>query len=231
MASSISVVLLLFAGLFQNIVSYEDCYSVIKNEFVVCGWLTNNFCCGTCNGTYCCDDPHKRITRNELDDCFWKDFKALEGKLNFLQPKKITTDNTCVAVYSSLIGVVAFIVVFIICWVSPSCFLHKRFRNPGSVLATSTFVTTQCLPQLDSKNGHYPPYQPLSNDPPHGDQLMPTGSLNGPPPSYLDADGGQTVDLKQPATPMDYTSLPLAVNPVYVESPGTTRVQMPKTGY
>lgn len=232
MASSIPVFLLLCAGSFHNTASYKDCYNIINNKLLVCGWLTDKFCCGTCNGTYCCDDPHERITREELDDCFWKDLKALEEKLNFLQPKKITTDKTSVAVYSSLIGVAAFIVVFIICWVSPSCFLHKRFRNPGPVLATTTFVTSQCLPQLDSKCGRYPAYEPLTNDPAHGDQPMPTGPLYGPPPSYPDADGGQTMDAKQPAMPSVCTSLPLALNPVYVELPGTTMttpVQMPKT--
>lgn len=48
-----------------------------------------------------------------------------------LRPKySPQSDAVSIAVSASIIGLVAFIILFLICWVCPRCYLYKRFRSP-----------------------------------------------------------------------------------------------------
>uniref|UniRef100_A0A8C1QWY7 Si:dkey-42i9.8 n=1 Tax=Cyprinus carpio TaxID=7962 RepID=A0A8C1QWY7_CYPCA len=135
-------------------------------------------------------------------------------------------DTVSIAVSASIIGLVAFIILFLICWVCPRCYLYKRFRSPRPVITTATVVTTQYLPQPSAviQGSQYLPYQARPNIPPYGGQPIPAGS----PPSYQEAvgpgcpvpiqvafDGGQATYPLQSLLPTDYTSPQPAYNPAY----------------
>uniref|UniRef100_A0A8C1ZNN3 Shisa N-terminal domain-containing protein n=1 Tax=Cyprinus carpio TaxID=7962 RepID=A0A8C1ZNN3_CYPCA len=188
-------------------VRYKSCR--IQRESVICRSLRSEFCCGTCDDNYCCSDPKKIFTWEAQSDCFF--------------------DTVSIAVSASIIGLVAFIILFLICWVCPRCYLYKRFRSPrrkSMFVRQTTVVTTQYLPQPSAviQGSQYLPYQARPNIPPYGGQPIPAGS----PPSYQEAvgpgcpvpiqvvfDGGQATYPLQSSLPTDYTSPQPAYNPAY----------------
>ncbi|XDV22580.1 hypothetical protein PO909_027449 [Leuciscus waleckii] len=138
------------------------------------------------------------------------------------------------------------IIVLITCWVCPCCCLHKRFRSPRPVIATTSVVTTQYLPRPDIQGSQYLIFQPLPNNPPYGGQPMPIGPFKeqpyqeaaGPgypvPFSQAPNDGYQAmypIQPAQPPLPTDYTTPQPAYNPAYVELPCTTLATTVKTSY
>ncbi|XP_016428463.1 protein shisa-5 [Sinocyclocheilus rhinocerous] len=214
MASNFTV-FLLSTGLFTTVVGFERC-SMYKTDSVVCDFWRSEFCCGTCDESYCCSDQQKKFTIKAQSDCLFKDLR--------ISPKySPQRDAVSIAVSASILGLVVVIILFLICWVCPRCYLYKRFRNPRPVITTTTVVTTQYLPQPSAviQGGQYLPYQALPNNPPCGDQPMSTG----PPPSYQEAvgpgypvpihDGGQATYPLQSSLPTDYTSPQPAYNPAY----------------
>lgn len=251
MLSSISTVFpLLFAALFAPTVAHSNCYyfTTSSGEFKhteICNLteisyrLKGKFCCGTCDDRYCCTDPQKRLTDVQQNDCDFKVFKDLLG------PPPETTGDGMVAIIVIVVGAIVFSILFLICWVSPSCYLYKKCRNPSPVIGVSTVVTTQHLPQPNVIiGGRYPPYQPLTNDPEYD---CPMGSYEGQPcvpglpPPYQEAGypvpsskpSNISVQVMNPIVPpsrsdlahhplhTDYTSPP-PINPAYVESTNNT---------
>uniref|UniRef100_A0A8C1ZNX0 Protein shisa-5 n=1 Tax=Cyprinus carpio TaxID=7962 RepID=A0A8C1ZNX0_CYPCA len=175
MASNIPALLLLSAGLFTTTVGFERC-GMYEKDSVVCDFWRSEFCCGTCDESYCCADPQKKFTIRAQSHCHFKD----------LRPKySPQSDAVSIAVSASIIGLVGFIILFLICWVCPRCYLYKRFRSPRPVITTATVVTTQYLPQPSAviQGSQYLPYQARPNIPPYGGQPIPAGS----PPSYQEA--------------------------------------------
>nr|XP_055072744.1 protein shisa-5 [Misgurnus anguillicaudatus] len=235
LSSSSTAFPLLFAALFAKTVAHSDCnfFTTNSGEFkhtVICNlteiWyrLKGTFCCGTCDNRYCCTDPQKRLTDVQQNDCDFKVFKDL------LEPPPETNDDGLVAIIVIVVGAIVFSVLFLICWVSPSCYLYKKCRNPSPVMEVTTVVTTQHLPQPTVIiGGRYPPYQPLTNDP---ENECPMGSYEGQPcvpglpPPYQEADPGYPVhpparsDFAHNPLHTDYTSPPPPppINPAYVES-------------
>ncbi|XP_048038654.1 protein shisa-5-like isoform X2 [Megalobrama amblycephala] len=237
MPSSVPI-LFMFVCLFTTVVGRdEDCNSYGGSYELCKSW---EFCCGICGQSYCCSDPQKRL--NGRLDCLLKGMKELG------EPPRRETVNVELIGPILVILFVTSIIVLITCWVCPSCFLHKRFRSPRPVIATTTVVTTQFLPQPDVQGGRYLPYQPLPNNPPYEGQPMPIGAFKGQPyqeagPAYpvpfsqAPNDGGQAMFPIQPAQPLlptDYTSPQPAYNPAYVDLQGislATAVQSVKTDY
>ncbi|KAF4097510.1 protein shisa-5-like [Onychostoma macrolepis] len=210
MASNFPVFLLLSAALFTTVVGFESCHSV------VCDFWSYEFCCGTCDENYCCSDPQKILT---IEDCL---FKGLKFSPKF-SPQN---DAVPIVIGVSTLGAIIIIVLFLICWICPCCYLYKKFRNPGPVTTTTTVVTRQYLPQPSAviQGGQYLSYQALPNTLPCGGQPMPTG----PPPSYQEAvgpgnpvpiqvvyDGGQATYPLQSSLPTDCTSPQPANSPAY----------------
>uniref|UniRef100_A0A8C2GA58 Si:dkey-42i9.8 n=1 Tax=Cyprinus carpio TaxID=7962 RepID=A0A8C2GA58_CYPCA len=213
MASNIPALLLLSAALVTTTVGFVRC-GMYEKDSVVCDFWRSEFCCGTCDESYCCADPQKKFTIRAQSHCHFKD----------LRPKySPQSDAVSIAVSASIIGLVAFIILFLICWVCPRCYLYKRFRSPRPVITTATVVTTQYLPQPSAviQGSQYLPYQARPNIPPYGGQPIPAGS----PPSYQEAvgpvytfpirDGGQAMYPLQSLLPTDYTSPQPAYNPAY----------------
>uniref|UniRef100_A0A673HMX9 Shisa N-terminal domain-containing protein n=1 Tax=Sinocyclocheilus rhinocerous TaxID=307959 RepID=A0A673HMX9_9TELE len=249
MASNFTV-FLLSTGLFTTVVGkcFERC-SMYKTDSVVCDFWRSEFCCGTCDESYCCSDQQKKFTIKAQSDCLFKDLR--------ISPKySPQRDAVSIAVSASILGLVVVIILFLICWVCPRCYLYKRFRNPRHNVVPPLILHK---PSAVIQGGQYLPYQALPNNPPCGDQPMSTG----PPPSYQEAvgpgypvpihdggqaaydggqimyplqppvqpvqaayDGGQIMyplqPPVQPVLPTDYTSPQAPYNPAYVESAKTS---------
>ncbi|XP_067271735.1 protein shisa-5-like [Pseudorasbora parva] len=219
MASSVSFLFLLLLGLF-TLVGSEDC-SMYGGKYEWCD--SGKFCCGTCGDTYCCSDLQKKL-QARLDCLLEKGFK------NLGPPPQ--SDSVPVEVIVPIVVpiLVTFIIVLITCWVCPCCCLYKRFRSSRPVIATTTVMATQYLPQ-PGVQGSRLPYQPLQNNPPYRGQPMPIGPFRGQPyqeagPGYsvpfsqAPNDGGQAmypIQPAQPTLPTDYTSPQPAYNPAYME--------------
>ncbi|XP_067271729.1 protein shisa-5 [Pseudorasbora parva] len=248
MASTVPVLLLLFAGIFTTtFADDDDCKpyftsNSVYKPFIRCRYT---FCCGTCDDRYCCSNPLLKLSEEKQDDCFFK-----------------TNDNMYVAVGVTIAGLVTFIIMFIICCVCPCCCIYKMCRNPRPVMGattTTTVISSQYPQQPNVQGSQYPPYQPMippqsgySGAPGYGGQPMPTapyqgqGYAAGPPPPYQEAggpgypapysqaafDGGKAAypiqppvqpGFAHPPPPANYSSTQPAYNPAYVEPP--------KTGY
>ncbi|KAG1941133.1 protein shisa-5-like [Pimephales promelas] len=235
MASTVSVLLLLFAGIFTATVADDDCQSYFSSSGtwkppIDCGFLS--FCCGTCNDRYCCSNPLMMLSEDKQEDCIFQ-------------------DSTYIAVGVTVAGLVILIVMFIVCCVCPCCCIYKMCRKPRPVIGTTTtttVVSTQYPPQPVVQGSQYPPYQPIK--PPQFGYSGAPGPYQGPPyvagppPPYQEAggpgypasysqaayDGGQAAyPIQPPAQPgfvqlpplTNYSSTQPAYNPAYVEPPKT----------
>ncbi|CAM4658430.1 unnamed protein product [Leuciscus chuanchicus] len=249
MASTVSVLLLLSAGIFSATVADDDCISYFTSsgawkESIDCGIF--QFCCGTCNNRYCCTNPIMKLSEDAQEDCIFS--------------YVYSNDSTYVAVGVTVAGLVILIIMFIVCCVCPCCCIYKMCRKPRPVMGattTTTVVSTQYPQQPVVHGTQYPPYQPVkppqfgySGAPGYGGQPMPTAPYQGPPyvagppPPYQEAggpgypapysqaayDGGQAAypiqppaqpGFAQPPPPANYSSTQPAYNPAYVEPPKT----------
>uniref|UniRef100_A0A8C1Y945 Shisa N-terminal domain-containing protein n=1 Tax=Cyprinus carpio TaxID=7962 RepID=A0A8C1Y945_CYPCA len=180
-----------------------------EKDSVVCDFWRSEFCCGTCDESYCCADPQKKFTIRAQSHCHF--------------------DAVSIAVSASIIGLVGFIILFLICWVCPRCYLYKRFRSPrrksmfvrqsGRMFLERHFSVVSTFDS--SLNCDYDSYSPKFF---FAGFCFPAG-LFPAPVSQAAYDGGQIMyPLQapvQPALPTDYS--PQAPNnPAYVESPKTT---------
>ncbi|XP_057181610.1 protein shisa-5-like isoform X2 [Triplophysa rosa] len=245
MASPAAVFSILFAVLFavtsaDYACSFHSTSSGENKLTVICAYPVQwnvRFCCGTCDDRYCCSDPQKKLSKEAQKNCFSKIFENL-----IKPPPKSDDDVTTIAIIATIVGLIVFSVLFLVCWVCPCCILYKKCRNPTPMMGT------HFLPQQIVINGGlYPPFQPLPNNLEYGTQPVPTGPFQGqpcvprPPPPYQYQEAGYPVPNTQPPyisdqhpvyppapsgvaqnqVPTDYTPPP-AFNPVYVESSKTS---------
>nr|AAI24280.1 Si:dkey-42i9.6 protein [Danio rerio]AAI64597.1 Si:dkey-42i9.6 protein [Danio rerio] len=210
MASTVPVLLLLFAGLFTATLADDDCKPYITSSgkmrtSIDCGFL--QFCCGNCDDRYCCSNPLSKLTEDQQDDCFFSN--------DFNKP---------IVVGVTITGIVLLIIVFIVCCVCPCCCIYKMCRKPRPVMGatTTTVVSTQCIQQPVVQGGQYPPYQPIppqsgySGAPGYGATPMPKAPYQGhpyaagPPPPYQEAGGpGYPVPYSQAAFDGGQASYPM----------------------
>ncbi|XP_048038656.1 protein shisa-5-like [Megalobrama amblycephala] len=216
-----SVLLILFAVLFTGTAALEDCtsYNDSRGDLVLCSLgtpqFTRQFCCGTCDEIYCCDDPQQKLTKDAQNDCL---FKTLKFSSDSTHQMVDHTDFYVVPIVMFLIAIILFMF----------CYCLGERLHPH-VMSTTT-VMTQYHPQ----GSQYSAYQSVPNNPQpaYGGQPMPVGPSQGPPPTYQEAAGpgypvpfiqaaysGQDIQPAHPPLPADYTSPQPAYNPAYVELP------------
>ncbi|CAM4658367.1 unnamed protein product [Leuciscus chuanchicus] len=178
MASTVTVLLLLSAGLFTVTVGDNDCIAYItsKHEYrpsircsnVGFGYLPKH-CCGTCDNRYCCFFRYRKLTTEEQIAC-------------------TVQSNEVLIIVSGIMGLLIICIVFIVCCCCPCCFMYKMCRKPRPVVGAhiTTVMNTQCIQQQQQQQpamqpAQYPAYQPVPTQPGYSAQPMQTGPYQGQP--------------------------------------------------
>uniref|UniRef100_A0A3P9LA17 Protein shisa-5 n=1 Tax=Oryzias latipes TaxID=8090 RepID=A0A3P9LA17_ORYLA len=196
--------LVLSAFLTSHLSAGDDClgYTDTHNKHQYHQDCYGTFCCGTCEYRYCCLNPLKKFSEDDQKDCD-------------LPPPDFPIPSMVVGI----VGLIAFILIFVCCCVCPCCCLYKMCRKPQPVIATTHHTVITSAPgqypqqptavPAQSYQGvqPYPPYQSMAVQPGYGTHSMSPAVHQGPQftpgplPTYQEA----TANPAYPPQPMPYS--------------------------